>query len=279
MLVYMTVYLAFFHYSRIEKGKSILIHAGSGGVGLAAIRVAIGYGLEVFTTVSSDEKRKFLLNEFSALDGKHIGNSRDTTFETMIMRQTAGRGVDFVLNSLSDDKLQASIRCLADGGVFLEVGKFDMLTGSKISLHHFLRGIRFAAVLLKHQELFKSEEMVESIVDQLKKDIELNIIKPLKTTVFAADEIEEAFRYFAASKHIGKVLINVREHNGSGSQQSIIEVQPRIYFDTDKSYIVPGGLGGMGMEFVDFMILRECKKLVLSSSRGISSSYQRYRLQ
>jgi fatty acid synthase, animal type len=63
-VVYGTVYAAFFITIRIEKGKSILIHAGSGGVGIAAIRVAFGHGLKVFTTVSTEEKKKFLLNEF-----------------------------------------------------------------------------------------------------------------------------------------------------------------------------------------------------------------------
>ncbi len=106
MLVCLTVYLAFFHYTKIEKGKTILIHAGSGGLGLAAIRVAIGYGLQVFTTVGSEEKRNYLLSEFSELDAQNIGNSRDTTFETMIMNRTSGRGVDYVVNSLSEDKLQ-----------------------------------------------------------------------------------------------------------------------------------------------------------------------------
>lgn len=279
VLVYLTVYLAFFHYTKIEKGKSILIHAGSGGIGIAAIRVAIGYGLTVFTTVSSEEKKNYLLSEFSELKSENIGNSRDTSFETMIMKTTGGRGVDYVLNSLSDDKLQASIRCLSNCGVFLEVGKFDMLMGSKISLSHFLRGIQFTAVLLNLKDLMQRVEATTAIVNQMSRDMTSGIIRPLKTNVFAADEVEEAFRFFASSKHIGKVLINVRGQTKDDLLPAIVEVQPRIYFDENKSYIVTGALGGMGMEMVDFMILRECKKFVLSSSRGVSDSYQRCRLK
>lgn len=69
-VVYMTVYVAFFLYNPIKKGKSILIHAGSGGIGLAAIRVAFAYGLDVFTTVSSPQKKKFLLDTFPQLKGQ-----------------------------------------------------------------------------------------------------------------------------------------------------------------------------------------------------------------
>lgn len=122
-----TVYLAFFVTSKIEKGKSILIHAGTGGVGLAAIQVALSYGLTVYTTVGSSEKMKYLLDTFPQIDKKNIGNSRDTTFEKMIRVSTKGNGVDYVLNSLSEDKLQASIRCLAKNGTFLEIGKYDIM--------------------------------------------------------------------------------------------------------------------------------------------------------
>jgi fatty acid synthase, animal type len=146
--VYATVYAAFFLTANIKKGKSVLIHAGSGGVGLAAIRVAFAYGLEVFTTVSTEEKKNFLLNEYPQLKAENIGNSRDTSFEDMVMSRTDGKGVDYVLNSLADDKLHASIRCLGKGGKFLEIGKFDMANDTKIGLGNFLKEISFHAVLV-----------------------------------------------------------------------------------------------------------------------------------
>jgi fatty acid synthase len=152
--VYGTVYSAFFISARIEKGKSILIHAGTGGVGLAAIRVAFAYGLEVFTTVSTEEKKKYLLEEFPQLREENIGNSRDLSFEKMILTRTNGKGVDYVLNSLAEEKLQASIRCLGKGGKFLEIGKFDMANDTKIGLSHFLKELSFHSVMV--DKLFKA---------------------------------------------------------------------------------------------------------------------------
>lgn len=146
--VYGTVYSAFFITTKIEKGKSILIHAGTGGIGLAAIRVALAYGLEVFTTVSTNEKKNYLLNEFSQLKVENIGNSRDTSFEKMIISRTAGKGVDYVLNSLAEEKLHASIRCLGFGGKFLEIGKFDMANDTKIGMNIFLKELSFHSVML-----------------------------------------------------------------------------------------------------------------------------------
>lgn len=72
-VVYVTVYYAFFMIGDIRKAKTILIHAGSGGIGLAAIRVALAYNLEVFTTCSTQKKKKFLLDTFPKLKGKING--------------------------------------------------------------------------------------------------------------------------------------------------------------------------------------------------------------
>jgi len=77
----------------------------------------------------------------------HIGNSRNTSFELMVHRETNGKGVDFVLNSLSEEKLLASLRCLGKSGHFLEIGKYDMANDNKIGLGCFLKEITFHAVL------------------------------------------------------------------------------------------------------------------------------------
>jgi fatty acid synthase, animal type len=151
-IVYLTVYLAFFVESQIKKGDSVLIHAGTGGVGLAAIQVAFAYGLEVFSTVGSEEKKKFLLETFPQLKPENIGNSRDTSFEKMVLVATKGRGVDFVLNSLADDKLQASLRCLSVNGTFLEIGKYDIKNKTKIHMGHFEKKINFKAIFLDIKE-------------------------------------------------------------------------------------------------------------------------------
>lgn len=65
----------------------------------------------------------------------------------MVQRETDGKGVDFVLNSLSEDKLLASVRCLGQSGHFLEIGKFDMANDSKLGLGCFLKELTFHAVL------------------------------------------------------------------------------------------------------------------------------------
>jgi fatty acid synthase, animal type len=276
-VVYGTVYASFFLTTQIEEGKSILIHAGTGGVGLAAIRVALAYGLEVFTTVSTEEKKNYLLSEFPDLQAENIGNSRDCSFEDLVMTRTNGKGVDYVLNSLADDKLQASIRCLGKGGVFLEIGKFDMANDSKIGLGNFLKELSFHSVLVDNL-LRSSPEAKMRLQVLLENDMKRGIIKPLKTTVFEANQVEQAFRFLASAKHMGKVLLKIRENENENASLPITVV-PRVYCSPRMSYIIPGGLGGFGLELADWLVLRGCKKLVLSSSRGITKQYQAYRIK
>ncbi|KAJ8024881.1 Fatty acid synthase [Holothuria leucospilota] len=125
-VVYCTVYYALVVRGRMKQGESILIHSGSGGVGQAAIAVALSYGCRVYTTVGTQEKQKFLMEKFPTLTQDCFANSRDCSFERHIMRQTNRAGVDLVLNSLSGELFEASLRCLSKYGRFLEIGKYDL---------------------------------------------------------------------------------------------------------------------------------------------------------
>ena len=88
---------------------------------------------KLLITCGSDSKREFLKQEFSPkLSDKNFCTSRDSSFESFVMRETNGRGVDVVLNSLSEDKLKASLRCLATSGRFLEIGRYDMMQNTEI---------------------------------------------------------------------------------------------------------------------------------------------------
>jgi fatty acid synthase, animal type len=112
----------------------------------------------------------------------------------------------------------------------------------------------------------------------MENDMNNGTIAPLKSTVFDAKDVEQAFRFLASSKHIGKVLLKIRE-NEKSNETLPVNVKPKVYFNEKLVYVIPGGLGGFGMELADWMVLRGCKKLVLSSSRGISSLYQTYRIK
>lgn len=194
----------------IKRGQSILIHAGSGGVGLAAIYIALYYRCNIFTTVGTQEKRTFIKKLFPSIKDSHIGNSRDTSFEQMVMRETKGKGVDIVLNSLAEESLKASVRCIAKGGSFLEIGRFDIANDNPLYLELFRREGSFHGI---NVDTFSNVEPSQQklIIDLIRDGIKGGYVKPLPRVCFKEDQIEQAFRYMAAGKHVGKVLIVVRE--------------------------------------------------------------------
>lgn len=137
-----------------------------------------------------------------------------------------------ILNSLAEEKLQASVRLLAQHGRFLEIGKFDLANNSSLgmftfllqSLHSkfadlcsnlcipgmavFLKNVSFHGILL--DSLFDPGNSDWETVRQLfEEGLQSGVVIPLNHTCFDKYDVEEAFRFMASGKHIGKVLIEV----------------------------------------------------------------------
>ncbi|XP_039302621.1 fatty acid synthase [Solenopsis invicta] len=275
-VAYTTSYYALFIRGRLKAGESVLIHAGTGGVGQAAIAIALYAKCTVFTTVGTPEKREYLKKVFPQLNDRHIGNSRDTNFEQLILVETEGRGVDVVLNSLTEEKLEAGIRCLAYGGRFLEIGKYDMLNGSRVEMSMFLKNTSFHGILL--DELFEKDSVEKKeLIKLVSEGIENGAIRPLQSNIFTEQQLESGFRFMATGKHKGKVLLKIRDEEpkkrASPTPKTVAAI-PRTYMNPEKSYILVGGLGGFGLELADWMISRGAKFIVLVSRSGIRTGYQ-----
>nr|XP_022920510.1 fatty acid synthase-like [Onthophagus taurus] len=270
-VVYSTVLYAFIMRGRMKHGQSILIHSGTGGIGQAAINIATHMGCTIFVTVGTKEKRNFIIQNFPQIDKNHIGDSRSTSFEQMIFKETNGKGVDFVLNSLAEEKLLASVRCLSKNGTFLEIGKFDLANNNDLASSLLKKQARFEGVML--DRLFAgSDDVKEKLGRLLISGIKNGSVKPLVRTVFPSEKVEEAFRFMGAGKHIGKVLLKIRQN---GKPQNGI---PRLCCDPNSTYIILGGLGGFGLELADWLVTRGAKTLILTSRSPKRTGYQNYRL-
>ncbi|KAI1279514.1 Fatty acid synthase [Halotydeus destructor] len=282
-VVYMTVYYALFVRAKLMKGETVLIHSGAGGVGQAAITVCQRAGCNVFTTCGSEEKRNFLMSEFN-LKPSQIAHSRDLSFEEHILRQTEGRGVDVILNSLSESKLRATIRCLAEHGRFVEIGKYDIVVNNALDISDFGGNKSFQVVCLAHLDVDalvnrnSSALALRQRVSQLLVDgIKAGNVRPLKRHVFAKENVEDAFRFMASGKHIGKVVVKLRDEHSlvnSDAKQLTVNGIKQTYFSPLKSYIIAGGLGGFGLELAYWLLTRGCRNLILTSRTGIKDNYQ-----
>ena len=209
-LVFCTGLHCLTNIAKLQKGESILIHCAAGGVGQASIMLAKNLGAEVFVTVSSPEKRDLVMNLYG-IPKDHVFSSRDTNFEAGIRRLTNGAGVDVVLNCLSGEALQASWRCLADFGRFVEIGKRDLVQNNRLEMNGFINCTTFSVVdlgLLVEQKPWMVKKLMADIVEMFNCN-KIKMVSPLN--FFKMSEIQDAMRLMQAGKHMGKVVIRAEE--------------------------------------------------------------------
>ena len=267
-IVYKTVYYALFDRANIRAGQSILIHSGTGGVGQAAIHVCQGLGCKIFITCHVS-KRKVLQDLFPQITDDMIFDSRTTDFEEKVMRQTNGRGVDIVLNSLSDDKLHASMRCVARGGHFLELGKYDLMKHSSLDMNLLSKNIAIHGIDV--DQVMINHKMVNHLLSRIVRGIQDGLVRPLSRDVFSFTEVEDAFRFMGAGKHIGKVLVKME-----GFDSDALNTKMMFYHDPKDTgyYLVTGGLGGFGLALLQWLADRGVRKFLVTSRRGVSNGEQ-----
>ncbi|KAL2802548.1 hypothetical protein BJX63DRAFT_440810 [Aspergillus granulosus] len=279
-VVFVTALYSLHYRAQFKAGESILIHSGAGGVGIAAIQLALNAGAgKIFTTVSNDEKKQYLVDQFG-LDLSNIFSSRDSKFLDGVLAATAGRGVDVVLNSLTGDQLHASWKCCARFGRFVEIGKMDLTTAGRLQMEQFLHNTTFTAVDLS--ELYYTEDkalhsMWKQLVGEvmaLYREGKITPIEPVK--VFDISETAQAFRYFSSRSRMGKVVINLQD------ESSEIQVQPLKHtsrFSADKSYILVGCFGGLGRTLARWMAGRGARKFAFLGRTGLDRATARELVQ
>ncbi|MBI4995373.1 MAG: SDR family NAD(P)-dependent oxidoreductase [Rhodocyclales bacterium] len=231
-------------------GERVLIHAAAGGVGMAAVRLAQRAGATVFATAGSAAKRAIL----HSMGVEHVFDSRSDAFADEILALTDGRGIDIVLNSLSGDLIDASFRALARGGRLVEIGKRGIKTPEWVEAQD--RDWRYFIVDWGEtgaREPALIGGMLERLVDELRN----GTLTPLPRHVFALDDAQHAFRFMAQAQHIGKIVVTHR-------------APAPVAIRRDGSYLVTGGLSGLGLVVARWLAERGAGRLVLVGRRGLT---------
>ncbi|KAI9711036.1 MAG: polyketide synthase [Bogoriella megaspora] len=254
-LTFATAYYGLIDCANLRKGQTVLIHAASGALGQAAVKVAQLIGATIFVTVSSNSKRQMLMDSF-AVPESHVFSSRTTDFGAGIRRLTSNVGVDVVLNSLSGDVLQASWECVASLGTFVEVGKTDIYRHTKLNMGPFDRNVRFVSVdmvVLAQQR----PEHAQSLLKRIFQDLAVGHVSSLQMTTLLISEAEKAFRLMQSRKHIGKVVLTADERS------TVSTKVPPLRLRSESTYIIIGGLGGLGKHLCRHLQNRGARHIAL----------------
>jgi acyl transferase domain-containing protein/acyl carrier protein len=228
--------------AKIRSGDRVLIHAGTGGVGLAAVQIAQRAGAEIFATAGSEPKRAYLRE----LGVPHIFDSRTLDFSEKILEITGGQGVDIVLNSLAGDFIAASFSALGRGGRFIELGKRDLWTQERVAA----LGRSIAYHVIDLGDIAENDpETLSRLLQDLVRDVEAGTLCPLPVTEFSFEDAADAYRYMAQARHIGKIVLT--------QSRCGADVLPHA------TYLITGGFGGIGTQLLRWLVRRGARHVVL----------------
>ncbi|MEV4383940.1 acyltransferase domain-containing protein, partial [Streptosporangium sp. NPDC049644] len=241
-VTFLTAYYGLMDLAGLREGERLLVHAGTGGVGMAAIQLAQRLGVEVFATASP---AKWEVLRSLGIPDDHIASSRSAEFEERFREVCGERGIDVVLNSLTGELIDASARLLRPGGRFVEMGKLDIRDQGQFPglVYHWFDMLdagfeRLQQILAELMELFAAGEL-----------------RPLPFTAWDVRRGREAFRFMSQARHTGKIVLTM----------------PRAW-EPEGTVLITGGTGGLGALFARHVVAeRGVRHLLLTSRRGLDA--------
>ncbi|RMI32138.1 SDR family NAD(P)-dependent oxidoreductase [Nocardia stercoris] len=242
-IVYATAYYSLVDLADARSGETLLLHAATGGVGMAAVQLARHLGLRVLATAS---KPKWNVLRDMGFDDSEIADSRTLEFERKFLERTGGAGVDIVLDSLAGEFVDASLRLLPRGGRFVEMGMIDRRDPVEVGATH--PGVRYASFMLMEAGPERLREVLAALVALFDR----GELKPYPITAWDLRRAPAAFRHLSQARGVGKNVL-------------IVPTPPR----TDGTVLITGGTGGLGVVAARHLITAHgARRFVLASRRG-----------
>ncbi|MEV3960949.1 SDR family NAD(P)-dependent oxidoreductase [Nocardia sp. NPDC050193] len=242
-IVYATAYYGLVDLAAARPGETLLLHAATGGVGLAAIQLARHLGLRTLVTASTS---KWAVLRDLGFDETAIGDSRTLDFEHKFLAATDGRGVDIVLDSLAGEFVDASLRLLPRGGRFVEMGMLDRRDPEIVAAAH--PGVDYYSFMLMEVGPDRLGEILATLVELF----EAGALSPARITAWDLRRAPEAYRYLGQARHIGKNVLTVPTPLRPGG-----------------TVLITGGTGGLGAIAARHLVTAHgVRRLVLAGRRG-----------
>ncbi|MEV1051085.1 SDR family NAD(P)-dependent oxidoreductase [Streptomyces sp. NPDC049887] len=257
--VFLTVQHSLETLAHLRAGETVLVHGGAGGIGLAALAYARRIGARVIATAGTPAKRDLL----RTLGACAVFNSRDLSFAHQVRDATAGRGVDVVLNSLAGEAIARSLECLTPGGRFVELGKRDIYANTPLLLRPFRDNLAYYGVDITRL-IADAPDSAAAAFRTVSERVAAGVYRALPHQSYPAPRIRDAFSALRHSRHLGKVVISFTD----SSPVAVDQPDPAVRLDPDATYLITGGLSGLGAATARHLADRGARHLALVSRRG-----------
>ncbi|KAI9148933.1 CcqE [Paramyrothecium foliicola] len=258
---YATMIRGLLEVGSLSSGDTVLIHSAADALGFAAIQISKLQGAEIFATAANEEEKQYLVTEHGIPESR-IFSSQDSSFVAGITQATASRGVDIVVNSLSGELLHASWKVVAEGGNLIELSGKDIAGHGKLDLARFdgnrgFHGVDIAALISQKPSV--ASRLLKSSL-KLYTD---GLVKPVAPiTRFAPNDIKQVFQQFQSGRPIGAVSLEFPEDPQDIPNDTFAS---EAHFRQDRSYVLIGGLGGLGKSAAVWLAERGAGSIIFMS--------------
>lgn len=247
------------HYSlnylaRMQEGETVLIHEATADIGLAAVQLALLKKAKVYATASTEDQRAHLRTLGLA------GVFDSTTFEfarqiTSLSNGEGGQGIDIVLNTLTGQFVKKTLTLMSPFGRFIDLRENSAEFSAAIVEKLAARNICYQTVdnaSLAGQRAKLCSELMKEIIDMFDK----GLLAPLPVPVAPVDDIDTALSYW--NKESRKIALAFGVSN-----VKVVQGRDQEVIKRGRSYLVTGGLGGLGLEIMSWLAEKGAESIVL----------------
>ena len=242
-IVFLTAYHALVELAEVKPGMRVLIHSAAGGVGMAAVQLAAMLGAEIYATASLPKQE---IVEAMGVPRERIADSRTLGFEQHFIDLTGGTGVDVVLGSLAGEPVDASLRLLRSGGIYLEMGRTDLREPAVVAAEYpetTYESFNIATLPMS---------CVQVVLGHLRSLFADGLLSPLPVQTWNVGRARDVLRHLSQGHSTGKFVLT----------------QPAALVP-EETVLITGGTGSLGRLLARHLVTAHgCRHLILLGRRA-----------
>ncbi|KEY74555.1 hypothetical protein S7711_07158 [Stachybotrys chartarum IBT 7711] len=264
-LVSMTAVYAFEYLTHLRRGQKLLVQSATGGLGLVAIQLARLEGAEIFAMAGTREKVEYLVNRVG-LAGDHVCLQYDASAVAELLSVAGGKGFDIILGTAKGERLHETVKLVAPLGVYIDVGRVNVQNSMTMGLELFRKGATFSSFDLNEAVDVHDPELGHALMESAAEHYRAGHIGPIPVISADISQLDQLLLRFSKGTHIGKFVVTYQDPT---AVVNMVPSIPRLTLDDmASSYLVTGGLSGLGAGIVRWLARRGARHITVLSRRG-----------
>ncbi|KAH7381320.1 polyketide synthase-like protein [Phaeosphaeria sp. MPI-PUGE-AT-0046c] len=267
-LAYSTAYYSLVYIARIAKGETVLIHEATAPVGLAALHIASTVAANIFVSVGSMSDKASITEHFG-LDDSHVFSSQDIDVVGTIRQLTKGNGLDIILNTQTGEGLQATFSCIAPFGRFIDLARSNASENARLEMAPFGKNVSFTSVHMARLYDQRNRLAGNMFQEGMKFLADQKLATHAVINTMPWSKLDKAIEVVQDQKQGNRMVMTYTQ---TDTVQVTRQPPPPVTLDPSASYLLAGGLGGLGRSIACWLVDSGARHLIFLSRSGASSA-------